>query len=354
MSILLDIIRTAPTIFQYSNKQEPLTKEMMSTLLLILLLALVVEAAMAVDTPGGGSERSRSSKSREFMTLAATLLAGFPAGDFGVEEDDDSDDDPRLGTKARVRKRQYVTKIFNEHGPIYTRRAYRMDASAFWKLEALLRPRMIKRKSRVVSLKHDGSYKRRNDGARNGRISTAIRLSAALRYFSGGRPDDISISHGISHSEVFNSVWIVVDAVNTTKELSFHFPSDHEQQRRIAKGFKARSRCGFDCCVGAMDGMLLWTEKPTLTSCSYAKCEPKRFFCGRKHRFGLNFQAICDHKGRFLDIHCGSPAATSDFLSFTLSEIYRKLEQEAFLAPGLCIFGDSAYVNNRYLATPYR
>ena len=81
MSILLDIIRTAP-LFQQQTSH---TKEMMSTLLLILLLALVVEAAMAVDTPGGGSERSRSSKSREFMTLAATLLAGLPAGDFGVE-----------------------------------------------------------------------------------------------------------------------------------------------------------------------------------------------------------------------------------------------------------------------------
>jgi DDE superfamily endonuclease len=31
-----------------------------------------------------------------------------------------------------------------------------------------------------------------------------------------------------------------------------------------------------------------------------------------------------------------------------------KLEQPSFLHPDLCIFGDNAYVNTKYMATPYR
>lgn len=149
---------------------------------------------------------------------------------------------------------------------------------------------------------------------------------------------------------------MVVDAVNKCDKLAFHFPSDHDVQNQIAAGFKACSDPGFDNCVGAIDGMLLWLEKPTEADCEIAKCPPKRFFCGRKHKFGLNFQGVCDSKGRFLDIACGSPASTSDFLAFTLSSIFRKLEdmESHFLAPGLCLYGDAAYVNNRYMAVPFK
>ena len=222
-----------------------------------------------------------------------------------------------------------------------------MNARSFWKLERLLRPYMSKPRSARVK------RQRKSDGARNGRISTSIRLSAAIRYFAGGRPDDITLSHGISHSEVFNSVWMVVDAVITCPELAFSFPVEHEKQWAIARGFKANSTPGFDNCAGCIDGMLLWTEKPTEQSCEFAQCQPKRFFCGRKHKFGLNFQGICDHLGRFIDVTCGSPASTSDFLAFTLSKIYHRLEDN-LLAPGLCLYGDAAYVNNRYMATPFK
>ena len=195
-----------------------------------------------------------------------------------------------------------------------------MQSTSFWKLERMLRPHITRPRSAKAR------RLRKRDGARNGRISTAIRLSAALRYFAGGRPDDISLSHGISHSEVFNSVWLVVDAVNTCEKLSFCFPVDHEAQRAIARGFKAKSTPKFHNCAGCIDGMLVWTEKPTEEFCALAKCQAKRFFCGRKHKFGLNFQGICDHRGRFLDIACGSPASTSDFLAFTLSKNFHRLD----------------------------
>lgn len=30
------------------------------------------------------------------------------------------------------------------------------------------------------------------------------------------------------------------------------------------------------------------------------------------------------------------------------------LEKNGFLYPGICLFGDNAYVNSSYMATPYR
>ena len=46
------------------------------------------------------------------------------------------------------------------------------------------------------------------------------------------------------------------------------------------------------------------------------------------------------------------PAATSDCLSFESSQLYDDLSK-GLLAEGLCIFGDNAYLNSPFIATPY-
>jgi hypothetical protein len=114
-------------------------------------------------------------------------------------------------------------------------------------------------------------------------ISTETRLSAAIRYFAGGRPEDIAISHGIAHLKVFYSCWKVVDAVGKCKELAICFPEDHNKQKEMAAAFKAKSAAAIDCCVGAVDGMLFWIERPSAADCEIAHCGSKKFFCGRKH-----------------------------------------------------------------------
>ena len=44
----------------------------------------------------------------------------------------------------------------------------------------------------------------------------------------------------------------------------------------------------------------------------------------------------------------------SDYLSFKTSSIYHTIEQEGFLAPDLALYGDCAYVSNRYMVTPFK
>jgi len=247
------------------------------------------------------------------------------------------------------RKRRAVRSIFKEMGPYYFQRAYRMDEDNFWWLHRMLYANLG---GRVRPRK--GSKKKHRNGAKNGIISSPARLSAALRYFAGGRPDDIAIVHGISNTEVYRSVWRTVNAVNKCDSLRIQFPADHNQQRAIAAGFKRKSRAGFDNCAGAIDGILVWIEKPYLAECDDAQTGVKKFFCGRKKKFGMNMQAVCDHEGRFLDICIGHPASTSDFLCFATSPLKSKLEQRGFLFPGLCLFGDNAYVNTFYMATPWK
>ena len=66
----------------------------------------------------------------------------------------------------------------------------------------------------------------------------------------------------------------------------------------------------------------------------------------------MNCQAVCDVRGRFLDISITYGAASSDLLAFENSKVYKLLEQ-GILAPGLCLFGNNAYLNTIYMATPY-
>lgn len=187
----------------------------------------------------------------------------------------------------------------------------------------------------------------------NGAIATDVRLACALRWFAGGSIYDIMTTYGIGHTETTNSCWYVVDAINRhPAAFTLQYPSDHIQQRSIAEGFHKVSAASFDCCAGAIDGILIWIHKPSKKDCIEAGCSSGKFFCGRKKKFGLNCQAVCDVRGRILDMSILYPGSTSDCLAFEGMSLFQKLE-EGMLAPGLCLFGNNAYLNTQYMATPY-
>jgi hypothetical protein len=68
----------------------------------------------------------------------------------------------------------------------------------------------------------------------NGPIFHSIQVACAIRYFAGGSPYDIATTFGIAVSEVFESVWDVVDAVNNHPDFEIRYPDSHDEQRRIA------------------------------------------------------------------------------------------------------------------------
>jgi DDE superfamily endonuclease len=297
-----------------------------------MLVGFVVVALLVLLRPINGHPLSHAN----FLVVACAVVATLDPELLGLQQ-------KREGHLHRTRTRKYVNDIFNEMGPHYVRRAYRMEPSSFWKLCRLLRPFLFKK-----------SNKKTRNGAKNGLIPTPTKVSVAIRYFAGGSPYDISVVHGISHTDVFRCVWSVVDAVNACPELSFQYPSDWNEQQKIADGFCAISRGIFKCCSGAIDGILVWIERPSGKHCEISECAAKKFYCGRKKKFGLNMQATCDHNKKFLNIYLGHPASTSDYLAFSSSPLYCKLEMNGFMKPGLCLFGDNAYVNTLYMATPYK
>jgi hypothetical protein len=61
---------------------------------------------------------------------------------------------------------------------------------------------------------------------------------------------------------------------------------------------------------------------------------------------------VSDVHGRILDLLIVYPGSTSECLAFEGISLFQKLE-DGILAPGLCIFGNNAYLYMSYMATPY-
>ena len=247
----------------------------------------------------------------------------------------------RPSTRRARRVRKPINDLHREYGETYFKRAFRMTHPVFEKLFKMLEP------SLVAVMNKTGPQ------AVNGSIPLESRLGAALRYFAGGAAYDIAVIFGISPSSVYESVNFVIEAINRTPEFNIDFPADHEEQGRIALEFKKNSVAGIDCCTGCADGLLIWMSKPTLKDCKTCGIGCTKFHCSRKGKYGLNMQAVCDANNRFLAVSIQYGGSSSDLLAFEASELRLQLEEEGFLAPGLCIFGDNAYVNTHYMATPY-
>ena len=124
-----------------------------------------------------------------------------------------------------------------------------MQYESFWYLHEKLEGRI--ELSRLESRGYDkkggragGNYSLRP--VRNGPITSSVRLACAIRFFVGGSLYDITGKYGISHSEVMESVWYVVDAVNTVEEFTIVYPESAEKQEEIAQEFKRVSQANID------------------------------------------------------------------------------------------------------------
>jgi hypothetical protein len=147
-----------------------------------------------------------------------------------------------------------------------------MKRDVFWKLCNLLQKKLSPEYDNPLLTNH----------IPNGRIDHSIHISSALRYLAGGQAMDIALVHGVSHSKVFDSLWLVVDTINQEPELSITFPESHAEQLQLADEFRRKISAGFSNCMGAIDGMLVWIHKPSKQDVKVMKCGEAKFFCGRK------------------------------------------------------------------------
>ena len=103
------------------------------------------------------------------------------------------------------RKRRCVSDIFEKLGPCF-RRTYRMNEINFWKVYNILQ-----------KYEHEDSKKRkrkRDYSPPNDKIHFSLRVSVVIRYFSGASPYNLIVAHGMEYSNMYHSVWEIVDKIN--------------------------------------------------------------------------------------------------------------------------------------------
>ena len=136
---------------------------------------------------------------------------------------------------------------------------------------------------------------------------------------------DIMTTYGLGHTDTINSYWYVVDAINKHAGFNIMYPDNHDKQRSIAQAFYEVSS------AGAVDGILIWIHKPSENNCTNAGCSSGKFFCGRKKKYELNCQAVCDIRRRILDISILYPGSTSDCLHSKVCRSSRNLRRAFWL-----------------------
>lgn len=212
------------------------------------------------------------------------------------------------------------------------RRAARMSKPCFLRLVEIVRPYM---KAHAVPL--------------------ACQVFVSLRYYAGASDLDVCAATGVSRTVFYEIVWDFTDAVLCAPELKLRMPLwEAAWRERTAAGFQRRGNSPFANIIGALDGIAVRQEQPSVADVT---C-PKDYWC-RKGFFSLNVQAICDANYEFLWVSCRTPGSSHDSMALACSELGQLLKDtrhpmvKLLIREGLCIAADEAYGDSEVLAVPW-
>ena len=76
----------------------------------------------------------------------------------------------------------------------------------------------------------------------------------------------------------------------------------------------------------------------------------KKYYSGHYYRYGINVQAACDYKCRFISICIAAPGGVNDITAFRKSAMANLINT---LPVGKFVVGDCAYVCSEHLLTPF-
>lgn len=224
------------------------------------------------------------------------------------------------------------------------RRMFRMKKSWFitltQKIEEKVSPAIFK------SEKYLASQVSRTHAATatvGGFISGEIKLALTIRMLAGASYLDLMMVYGITSTSIYRSFHECIGWINET----FTFPlsawlrtCDTAALRDVSNGFAERSDGAFSGCIGALDGIAIRIDCPTLAEDE----NPGQYFC-RKGFFALNAQCICDSRKKILWISTGHIGSSHDSSAFTSTALFDYLEEisDFLYENGFFIAGDSAY-----------
>jgi hypothetical protein len=231
---------------------------------------------------------------------------GFPMDDaFPME--DDSDEEDTLDTedlaiflscigKQRIPKWQLDRLNWNNHvsHQMHTdefTQKYRMTLETFNKLCEILRPDITV-----------DPIKSQNSTPRSLPIYPELVMAIGIRWLAGGSYHDIKDFCGVSKSSFYRVRNLFLDACLAADEIKIQFPSTTAQLNETASGFASRStHLVFLKCVGALDGLLVKIVEPSNVT------NQRDYFSGHYQHMGINIQAMCDSKCRFIYVAVGGP-----------------------------------------------
>jgi hypothetical protein len=236
--------------------------------------------------------------------------------------------------RDRLEWEVHVTELLEEdHLAFY--QLYRMQHASFMKLCSLIHP--------FISTDEKMSQVRTGKGP----ITTEIALHCLLRWLSGGSYLDIRLCAGLSKSSFYFCVHKCVEAILLCDELAYSFPTSDDDIRQASKDFRECSTNNvIDGCVACLDGLLLRIRTPPPTATGNVKA----YFSGHYQAYGINVQAACDSRCRFVYVSLAAPGGANDIAAFrktSLSELIEKLPL------GKYVIADNAYVCTEHLLTPF-
>jgi len=270
---------------------------------------------------------------------------------FELEIDNDDDDDDAFdfhafemltNANATKRKRKYPhsridwTKHVEErmHKEDF-QSVYHMKKESFEKLVDILRS----------DIRVDEKQSMRSTGGIEP-ITPELIVAAGLRFLGGATQKELALSLGVSLSSLKRVISMFLDAVVSSDALQIKLPTAECELKQIADEWDEESKAFsiFYGVVGAIDGISIKIKKPT-------ESNDADYFSGHKHHFGLNVQAVCDARQRFIYFGVVAPGKTNDNRAFNRCQELRRWLQD--LPPKYFLIGDNAYTLTSQMLIPF-
>ncbi|KAJ8349407.1 hypothetical protein SKAU_G00245370, partial [Synaphobranchus kaupii] len=152
------------------------------------------------------------------------------------------------------------------------------------------------------------------------------------------------LAHGLTYSVVSRALGVPKTTVHDVthrmaaqlvrlKDQIIHHPMTAAALHNVGQGFAALAgHEAFSTCVGAIDGCHVRIKAPSTP-------DAQDYF-NRKLFHSVQFQAVCDSKGQFLDMFVGYPGSVHYSRILKHSYLY---EEAVFPPPGYFIVGGGGY-----------
>jgi len=179
-------------------------------------------------------------------------------------------------------------------------------------------------------------------------VSPELKLASALRWLAGGAYVDAADVHGQRQATFFVHLWDTLEKLNAVENV--HFPLDDAEKLDVLSAeFSAGAGGGaWVGSIGALDGVVFKTQKPKW----YEVKNVRDFYCARKHKWGINVQAICSRKCIFLWYSVNAGAAIHDSTAFNATALGRRMAGGEGIPTPYHVLGDAAYPASNCLMTP--